>query len=113
MNKTYTLKLKGDRAIDCVVKIANGQNTNEGNHDLADIYYHLGTDKWIEMATNRLLVLNDRDLEFAIGACDSLAFANEDNAGSDYYGREYRAIGKAFRRLQRGLEKLQTKEEAR
>ena len=107
MSKTYTLKLRGDRAVDAVLKIGDGQNTSEGILDQADHYYHLGSDKWYEMAKNRLLVLNGKDIDFAIGVLDNLGDAAMDNvAGNSYDGAEYRAKAKAYYRLRRALLKV-------
>jgi hypothetical protein len=103
MNKTYTLRLKGDRQVDAIHKVSMGQNTDEGVHDQSDIYYHLGSSKWSEMANNRLLVLTELDVTFLEGALESLAQCADDNAD---LGREYRALAKGYRRLRRAVLKM-------
>jgi hypothetical protein len=108
VDKKHTIRLKGPRAVDAVIKIANGQNTDDGGDDSHPNGYHLGATKWCQMAANRELVLNDRDLEFAIDVLENLRDAAMDNAqGNSYNGAEYRAEGKAYDRLRESLIKVQ------
>ena len=103
MNKTYTLRLKGDRQVDAIHKVSMGQNTDEGVHDQSDVYYHLGSRKWSEMASSRLLVLTELDITFLEGALESLAEASDDNSQFD---KEERALAKGYRRLRRAVLKM-------
>ena len=108
MSKTYTLRLKGHRQVDAIHKVSMGQNTDEGLHDQSDIYYHLGSRKWSEMARDGLLVLTELDIQFLEGALESLAECADDNSQFD---KEERALAKGYRRLRRAV--LKMKEEGR
>lgn len=102
MSKTYTLKLRGQRQVDSVFKIGMGQNSTEGNHDLEDPNYHLGIARWYEMASDRILVLNDLDIDWAIICLRSLAEAADDEARFDA-NSEARATARGYLRLMRAL----------
>ena len=94
-NKRYELKLRSSRQEYWITKISMGQNTDEGR---TGDYYELGCRKWLQMARDRFLSLEERDLDFAIGCLENYA----DNA----FDNQERADEQSAKRLAQSLRTL-------
>ncbi len=93
--KRYELKLRSARQEYWITKISMGQNTDEGR---TGDYYELGWRKWLQMARDRFLSLEERDLDFAIGCLENYA----DNA----FDNQERADEQSAKRLAQSLRTL-------